>query len=193
LVHAPIDNWIFPARQPKYLGNFLLAKPMLARLKSIIMNKAKRDQQRARLRAFMKQIGTNAKAMSLKAELGATFVSEFLNGKSEAKDQNLEALCKANGIRWEWFRDGTGPQLASEPIPVPLDREAVLLGLEGVVAYFRPDARVSRLRVVAEALLESVEALRGDMSESDRRRSIHSEIRGALGIFFRQLNQQDTE
>ena len=164
---------------------------MGAELKSTAMTKEKKNEIRSRLRDALSKMGIDDKEASLRSGFGATFVHDFLHGAG-SKFENLERLALSNGIRWEWLKDGAPPSLLSEQIALPLDRELVLLAVEGILAYYRPGAPLARLRAAAAILLASAECPPGDTSETDTRNRIHSEIRGVLRQFSSQSNQLDT-
>lgn len=145
-----------------------------------------RDVLRSKLRAALQQKGLDATRVSLEAGLNRAFLTQFLQGRSGSKDQNLERICKTIGLRWAWLKDDEGPQWEQESSTWQLpDRESLLSLLEGVFLYLSPDMLESDYRAAAEALLAIVESQPVGMSDDYRRSKIHNEIRGALLVLLR--------
>jgi hypothetical protein len=167
---------------------------MRAKSALAITNEERAVGRRARLRVALKAAGTNPKAASLKAGLGATYIHDFLHGKSHSNDLALKAICDGIGIRWEWL-DGkiseSAPILKSQVVTLPSAIETTKLLLESVLGYFAPDRLPNELQACASLLLSillevaqdpQMRELKNDERQRDRVRGI---IEGALRATFR--------
>lgn len=138
------------------------------------------------------------------AGLNAGYVTDFLNKRSQSKDQLLKILCDKLGIRWEWFDcqiPESAPMLKSElPAEERLSlalrdkqaslprkqREMFLFILETVVEYLKPelskpDARAfaSILRTILLDILEEPQE-QGDRDEERIRTVVSGVLRAIL-------------
>lgn len=156
------------------------------------MAKAKKDEIIARLRIALDAKGLSDKQASQNAGFGDTFVHDVLSGTG-GKFENLEHLCRANGILWEWLKNGSGTMLPSsgDAMPDP-SRQIVLTIAEAILAHCFPRATVARLRAVSQALLAIAENPPNDMSGIDKTSRIRNGILGALRLFVHQLDQEDS-
>lgn len=159
-------------------------------LGSRAMAQALKDLMRERLRSALDAKGISDKQASQAAGFGDTFVHDFLRGIG-GKFENLERLCEANGIRWEWLKSGADTMFPSDAKGQAPDRETILIMLEATLAQFFPQQPLARLRVISQTLLAIAENPPDGMSGIDKTSRIRSGILGALRLFVHQLNQQD--
>jgi hypothetical protein len=154
------------------------------------MARALKDLMRERLRIVLDAKEITDKQAAQAAGLGDTFVHGFLQ-RGGGKFENLERLCEANDIRWEWLKSGAGPMTPAEAAIPPPDRETILALIEAVLGHFLPDVSRAPLRAASEILLAIAENPPDCMSGIDKASRIRSGILGALRLFVHQLNRQD--
>jgi hypothetical protein len=159
-------------------------------LGSRAMAQGLKDLMRERLRIALEARRITDKQAAQEAGLGDTFVHNFLQ-RGGGKFENLERLCEANGIRWEWLKSGAGPMTQAEAVIPPPDRETSLALIEAVLGHFLPEASRATLRGASEILVAIAENSPDGMSGIDKTSRIRSGILGALRLFVHQLNQQD--
>lgn len=146
----------------------------------IVNRKEARDSMREKLRAALQEKGLKSTRVSKDAGLNPAFLNQFLKGRANSKDQNIEKVCKTIGLRWAWLKEDEDPKWEAEAPRPQLSRQSLIHLLEGIFLYLDPEMLESDFRAAAETALEVAESQPNGMSENDKRNRIHSEIRGVL-------------
>ena len=143
-----------------------------------------KDDIARRLELAIVSKGLKMRRVSLNAGLNETYVRDVIK-RGRGKFEELEKIAREIGVRWEWLKTGEGDLSEATPLmPArpPLDREALLVALDTLLAHFL-DIPENPRRALAETILSIVESPPDGSFGTDRLSKIRIGISGALRIF----------